>query len=699
MKNAYEDIWLEVASWHEEERRRGHHVAPEDLLLEFVDRLVGQIEGLQRRKEEVGELSKEDQDRLDMSVRKLHTICTNRKAREEYMSRLLSGVGAKVGRPSRFTELTAEEEEIRCKLTWQSNDRVLYIAAFGDSEELKTLVAETESWRELAPHTVLVYSDQIPFWVSLGLRKTAYARFERNSLQQARKRRRQMKKAGESYYGHSTVQQAQAMPEMDEVQEDRCEGQTQLRGKATDGDDKLRVTFRNRLGIFKFFQEDEVPVGAVLPTVMIVHGSHARLDNIDDEGKWIETEQFYLGETLVTHTAGESARGCLASYVALRKEKPELFKDVIVYSAPAANETTITEVWQTQDLQKRVGQTIHQRDMYSAGLAGDSRKAHQLCQSLSTWIAGKMTPALQLTDTDASKKVQDACREAKMKIMLEQKKAAEALGVEPVYRCDAEQIMELANYSHKALVRQQLENEFVVAGAYRNGMLAYRPSFREGKLVRSSEQEWAKNLQLGSHRLKESWLKDRFSWLDEDGVPVKADWSESSAKRLEAMEEVSMTPEGPEFEEDYVVTLGGQEITVPVVNVFGWEELSCVDKADLPQFLHPRERRRRACLEKIGRQKIRRKIMGKRKYWEDLEGRAQALQDEKQVHQEGWTDYLALMLKNHSAQEILRKFVIPKFTGKTRKGKQAAAAKAFRQDQKNKLKKKLRKPKNNLDKL
>ena len=38
------------------------------------------------------------------------------------------------------------------------------------------------------------------------------------------------------------------------------------------------------------------------------------------------------------------------------------------------------------------------------------------------------------------------------------------------------------------------------------------------------------------------------------------DYSESAAKRMEEMEEPTMAPEGFEFEQDYVVKLGGQAI-------------------------------------------------------------------------------------------------------------------------------------------
>jgi len=668
-QNKWAKIWSAVQIWHAEERKRGHHVDRADIFLEFVDTLVAEIRNLQHKQATVGELSKEEQDQMDAGVRKIRVLSVNQKERERYICQLMGAIGAKELRPSRFTELTPDEEAIRAKLTWQSNDRQLWIGAFGSEEELKRVVVDPKKWKEMAPHTVLVYSDQIPFWVSLGLPKLAYAKFEREAVAQARKRRKKMKAQGSSFVKSNALQPSQGM----QLHEEVGEGQTQMRGTATDGDDKVRVTFRNRLAIFKYYQEGEEPVGAVLPTIIIVHGAHARLSNIDDEGRWIETEQFYSSGEKIIHKAGASAGGALSSYVALRKEKPELFKDVIVFSSPAANETSVTEIWQTQDLEKRVGQCIHQRDMYSAGLSEEARKAHQLCQSLSTWIAGKMTPVLQLTDTDASKTVQDACRRKKMDLMLETKMAAEAAGTKPVYSCGAEQIMELASAAHEALVKKQLAKEFVVAGAYRNGMLAYRPSFTEGKLVKSCEQEWAKKLQLGSHRLKESWLTERYNWLDENGVPIEPDYSESSAKRLEEMEEPTMEPAEACLGEDYVVKIGGTEITCPVLTLNGWDEMENIGEDDLQVFLHPRERRRRAALKKVSLQKVRRRIVNKRKYWEDLEARTAKLREHRKTQCEGWQDYLEFMLKTHSAQDILKNYVIPVYSGKSKKSKQAVA--------------------------
>ena len=46
---------------------------------------------------------------------------------------------------------------------------------------------------------------------------------------------------------------------------------------------------------------------------------------------------------------------------------------------------------------------------------------------------------------------------------------------------------------------------------------------------------------VGQHRMKHSWLRDRFSWLDEKGRPRAPDWSRSEqAEEMADLEEVQV---------------------------------------------------------------------------------------------------------------------------------------------------------------
>ena len=64
------------------------------------------------------------------------------------------------------------------------------------------------------------------------------------------------------------------------------------------------------------------------------------------------------GLAAFAHEAGGGTT-CLYSYVELRKVKPELFKDIVLMSAPAGFMTEITQVWSIEDLTRRIGPTLH----------------------------------------------------------------------------------------------------------------------------------------------------------------------------------------------------------------------------------------------------------------------------------------------------------------------------------------------------
>ena len=61
--------------------------------------------------------------------------------------------------------------------------------------------------------------------------------------------------------------------------------------------EKMRTTFEAHQLVSNFFNPDEDPIGHVGKGALIVSGQHARLDNIDDKGRWIEDESLnYLGD-------------------------------------------------------------------------------------------------------------------------------------------------------------------------------------------------------------------------------------------------------------------------------------------------------------------------------------------------------------------------------------------------------------------
>ena len=73
--------------------------------------------------------------------------------------------------------------------------------------------------------------------------------------------------------------------------------------------------------------------------------------------------------------------------------------------------------------------------------------------------------------------------------------------------------------------------------------MSYRPDFEAEGLVKVEDiadpvQTWAEDMQLGSHRIKNSWAERRHEGV-KNGVAQAADWTGSGATKLEDMEDMT----------------------------------------------------------------------------------------------------------------------------------------------------------------
>ena len=82
--------------------------------------------------------------------------------------------------------------------------------------------------------------------------------------------------------------------------------------------EKMRITFEAHQLVSNVFNPDEDPIGHVGQGALIVPGQHARLDNIDDKGRWIEDESFnYLGDIKLHRKGGHWSNGSRSEGVIL----------------------------------------------------------------------------------------------------------------------------------------------------------------------------------------------------------------------------------------------------------------------------------------------------------------------------------------------------------------------------------------------
>ena len=61
--------------------------------------------------------------------------------------------------------------------------------------------------------------------------------------------------------------------------------------------------------------------GCVLPSILVVYGVHARLEDISEEGRWVRTHAFTVEGREVRRTAGEKVpAGLLGQWRTVRRE-------------------------------------------------------------------------------------------------------------------------------------------------------------------------------------------------------------------------------------------------------------------------------------------------------------------------------------------------------------------------------------------
>ena len=301
--------------------------------------------------------------------------------------------------------------------------------------ELGAWVADPKSFIEHRKDTWLLYSDQILFWVKIGFLKIVFAAFELKETA-SRKNKKQSKAASGSSHRASQVVGTDGDAQDVDTASTEMQGQTQKRGADPAGD-KCRLTFEARQAVSGYFDSSD-PVGHILPSVLVVEGAYARVANITDDHKFIRDDVFWVGDEKIEHKAGQSSRGLMKSYVDLRKAKPELFDGLVLLQQPAAYMDEITTVWTIEDGASRVPQAVHQRDLFSAALGDTAKKTMQLSQTLPSWIASKMTPCLQLTDTDIAFPLKRAAAAETSKLARERRTAALKVGENANFSCGPE---------------------------------------------------------------------------------------------------------------------------------------------------------------------------------------------------------------------------------------------------------------------
>ena len=172
--------------------------------------------------------------------------------------------------------------------------------------------------------------------------------------------------------------------------------------KRTTGDaaaEKFRITYEARHIVGNYVGDGE-PWEKNWRGSLVVKGVHARLSDITDEGTWREDEAFEYGGKVYKRSAGKSAGRVLCSYVEIRKEHPEWFEELEVFSQPAAVVDSVIMKWMLEEQAAEFPCSIWCRDMLAAGQTVQTRLVQGLAQQIGVRIFSGVTGVVQITDTD-----------------------------------------------------------------------------------------------------------------------------------------------------------------------------------------------------------------------------------------------------------------------------------------------------------
>ena len=217
-------------------------------------------------------------------------------------------------------------------------------------------------------------------------------------------------------------------------------------------------------------------------------------------------------------------RGLGSALMDFRDECPELYQKMYdlgfrFYQQPAGFEDQQITVWKIKEQAKEYGQTIGVRDLFGGALAEASRDTMFLCQQLSAWIRPKITAIVQVSDTHVIRPIKVRKLAKDVELRRELIKLSELEKTPLIFKCGMYEIMRTLYKVISELIAEWGPDKYLLRAMYQNGWLSLRPSLSQGKLVRSDTQAWTKGFRFGSHRIQQSWADERFSHIDENGVP------------------------------------------------------------------------------------------------------------------------------------------------------------------------------------
>ena len=460
--------------------------------------------------------------RLDHVRSELERLSNVRmRAAKHRQEQLLRFCDARVRRPQRLVQLTLSEERGRWQTTLMSYDRLLWEAM--RPEFLKERLVDPEAFVAGIEDLVVCHCDQVPVWLRMGAARQLYSKSE------VRKRKAHEMSAPA---GDEPLGQVQVLEDDD--------GMNQMRQNASAEADRFRVTFEMSQLVYNVFKPGEAPFVRHGKPALVVPGRHARLSNIDAEGYFIEDEVFEVKGVQKVRKKGTSAGKLMETWRLLRdgddKEAKEWLRSIELYQQPAAFCDSIIVSWIAEMRRKEEANfMIVVRDMFAGGLSASCERMSGVCGQLRTFIAGKMTAVMQLTDVGCAFSLKKKLEEAKQEVRREKRGEASLASAlkesgRTEMRCTPRDLLRIIGQAMANLRKADEEDnpDRLLKQARACGWLSYRADPVSKALVRCDNEAWmqgkAEEYPEESHRHPASWWHERYKWVNESGEPFLPEW-------------------------------------------------------------------------------------------------------------------------------------------------------------------------------
>jgi hypothetical protein len=349
---------------------------------------------------------------------------------------------------------------------WRFFDWALQDASSSDPE--KICVSDPHQFINHVSETAITMSDQIPVWLRVEAGKLLTSKFRLKLAAFQKRLRRQSRALKLALAEQVRVTTARKSP-----------------GKAP----RWRVSFIARQAVLGYFDPQHNPTSRITPSILLVPGSHGRLENISSKGTYIQDETFVAGGQLVTRKAGSLAGSHMVSWRKAREARPELFNSqaVRVWSQPAATADGVIVRWQAELEAAEHRQAINVIDHFAAGWTEEALQTAWLLQRIQTGVPAGCTSLVQVTDVGLAAQAKAALNRWKDAARDRMREKARQEGVQCTYQMDAADLMQAALSMHSQMLMQSEEENTVLRTSRQAGWLHFRP--QHGRLVLASEQD------------------------------------------------------------------------------------------------------------------------------------------------------------------------------------------------------------------